>query len=73
MEASRLSTAGQVTIPYRVRKLLNLSSGDLVDFVLDGDQVRILRRENKIEAAFGLIKIKQPRPQQKSNFQFKSR
>lgn len=56
MEASRVNSDGQVTIPSRIRNILGLAGGDIVEFVIDGDMVTIVRRERKIEAAFGLVK-----------------
>lgn len=56
MQTSVLTSKGQVTIPADVRKRLGLSPGDRLAFVLDGEQVRLVRRENRIEAAFGVCK-----------------
>jgi antitoxin PrlF len=56
VETSTLTSKGQVTIPSEVRKRLGLHSGDPVGFVVGGDTVRLVRRESRIEAAFGLIK-----------------
>lgn len=56
MQTSVLTSKGQVTIPADVRRRLGLSPGDRLAFVLDGDQVRLVRRENRIEAAFGVCK-----------------
>ena len=56
MQTSTLTTKGQVTIPADVRKRLGLHPGDRVAFIVDGDEVRLVRRENRIEAAFGICK-----------------
>lgn len=56
MQTSTLTAKGQVTIPAGVRKRLGLRPGDRVAFILDGDEVRLARRENRIEAAFGICK-----------------
>lgn len=56
VEASRVSSDGKVTIPSRIRNILGVAGGDIVEFVIEGDMVTIVRRERKIEAAFGLVK-----------------
>lgn len=39
----RLTEKGQVTVPVRVREQLGLRPGDEVEFVVDGDTVRLRR------------------------------
>jgi AbrB family looped-hinge helix DNA binding protein len=56
MRTSTLTTKGQITIPADLRRTLGLSAGDLVGFVLEDGAVRLVRRESRIEAAFGLLK-----------------
>lgn len=56
MRTSALTTKGQVTIPAEVRRRLGLHPGDRVAFVVDGDDVRLVRKESRVEAAFGLCK-----------------
>ena len=56
MQTSTLTTKGQVTIPADVRRRLGLHPGDRVAFIVDGDEVRLVRRENRIEAAFGICR-----------------
>jgi AbrB family looped-hinge helix DNA binding protein len=56
MQTSALTSKGQVTIPAEVRKRLGLHPGDRVAFIVEGDAVRIIRNENRVEAAFGLCK-----------------
>jgi AbrB family looped-hinge helix DNA binding protein len=38
---SVMTRKGQVTIPVEIRRLWNIKEGDRVDFIRDGDQVRI--------------------------------
>ncbi len=54
MQTSTLTSKGQVTIPAGMRKRLGLHPGDRIAFIVDGDEVRLVRRENRIEAAFGI-------------------
>ncbi|QUB37227.1 AbrB/MazE/SpoVT family DNA-binding domain-containing protein [TM7 phylum sp. oral taxon 349] len=41
MDIAKVMSKGQVTIPKRIRKLLNLQNGDHVIFVVDKDKVQI--------------------------------
>ena len=56
MRDATLTSKGQVTIPAEVRRRLGLRPGDHIGFVIDGDEVRLVRKENNIEAAFGICK-----------------
>ena len=56
MQNSTLTSKGQVTIPAAVRRRLGLHPGDHVGFIVDGDEVRLVRKEKRIEAAFGICK-----------------
>lgn len=56
MQTSTLTSTGQVTIPVEVRKRLGLHPGDRVAFITEEDRVRLVRRENRIEAAFGICR-----------------
>ena len=56
MQTSILTSKGQVTVPADIRRRLGLAPGDRVAFILDGDHVELVRRENRIEAAFGICK-----------------
>jgi antitoxin PrlF len=56
MRTSTLTSKGQVTIPAEVRKRLGLHPGDHVGFVVEGGEVRLVRKESRIEAAFGICK-----------------
>lgn len=58
MQTSTLTTKGQVTIPADVRRRLGLHPGDHVAFIVAGDEVRLMRRERRVEAAFGICKAK---------------
>jgi AbrB family looped-hinge helix DNA binding protein len=58
MQTSILTRKGQITIPLDVRKRLGLRPGDRVEFIVDGDGVRLVRRESRIEAAFGICNSK---------------
>ena len=43
----RITTKGQVTIPADIRERLGLLPETEVDFVVDGDQVRIVRKASE--------------------------
>ena len=40
----RVTTKGQVTIPQDIRRRLGIEPGSEVDFQVDGDAVRLVRR-----------------------------
>jgi AbrB family looped-hinge helix DNA binding protein len=56
MESSTVTIKGQVTIPSKIRKQLGIHAGDQIEFVEEGDRVYLMRKEDRIEAAFGLFK-----------------
>ena len=56
MRDATLTSKGQITIPAEVRRRLGLHPGDQVGFVLEGEEVRLVRKERNIEAAFGICK-----------------
>ena len=56
MQTSTITTKGQVTIPAEMRRKLGLSPGDRIAFELVDGAIRLVRREHRIEAAFGLVK-----------------
>jgi antitoxin PrlF len=54
MNSSALTIKGQVTIPVNIRKQLGLHPGDRIGFLIEDDHVVLFRKENNIEAAFGI-------------------
>jgi AbrB family looped-hinge helix DNA binding protein len=56
MQTSTLTSKGQITIPAALRKRLGLRLRDLVGFVVEDGALRLVRREHRIEAAFGILK-----------------
>ena len=53
MATVKVMAKGQVTIPKRLRELLNLENGDYVTFVVNKDRVEILNSEVFIEENIG--------------------
>ncbi len=53
---SSMTTKGQVTIPAQLRERLGLKPGDKVAFLESDGKIILQRLENRVEAAFGLIK-----------------
>ncbi|HES5469285.1 TPA: AbrB/MazE/SpoVT family DNA-binding domain-containing protein [Streptococcus pyogenes] len=49
MDAAKVMSKGQVTIPKRIRELLNLQNGDYVTFVVNNDKVQIQNSKIFIE------------------------
>ena len=56
MDTSTVTQKGQVTIPVGVRRKLGLRTGDRVAFVQEGDRVLVKPVQQKVSAAFGLVK-----------------
>ncbi|UCF08887.1 MAG: AbrB/MazE/SpoVT family DNA-binding domain-containing protein [Thermoplasmata archaeon] len=55
METSTVTKKGQVTIPLRLRKLLNLRTGEKVVFDLEGEKVVLKKAScNPIDDMIGL-------------------
>lgn len=59
MHSSSLTSKGQITIPSEIRNQLGLHPGDKVGFLIENDHVIIFRKQNDIEAAFGICQPKQ--------------
>ena len=49
MDTAKVMAKGQVTIPKRIRELLNLENGDYVTFVVNKDKVQIQNSKTFIE------------------------
>ncbi|HGA3174259.1 TPA: AbrB/MazE/SpoVT family DNA-binding domain-containing protein [Streptococcus agalactiae] len=49
MDTSKVMSKGQVTIPKRIRELLDLQNGDYVTFVVNNDKVQIQNSKIFIE------------------------
>jgi AbrB family looped-hinge helix DNA binding protein len=47
MNSSRISTKGQLVIPQRFRKALQLEPGEKVSFSLEGDKLILQREESR--------------------------
>jgi antitoxin PrlF len=56
MLTSSVTTKGQVTIPSELREKLGIKPGDRVGFVENDGKVEIRRQENRVTAAFGMLK-----------------
>ena len=49
MDTAKVMSKGQVTIPKRIRELLDLQNGDYVTFVVNNDKVQIKNSKIFIE------------------------
>ena len=49
MDTAKVMSKGQVTIPKRIRELLDLQNGDYVTFVVNNDKVQIQNSKTFIE------------------------
>lgn len=55
-QTSTMTSKGQVTIPVELRKRLGLHPGDQVAFVVEDGRVHLMRCEQRVESAFGIVK-----------------
>ena len=46
MPCSSLTKKGQVTLPKEIREFLKVKSGDIIDFVIDGEGNVLVRAGN---------------------------
>lgn len=49
MDTAKVMSKGQVTIPKRIRELLDLQNGDYVTFVVNKDKVQIQNSKVLVE------------------------
>lgn len=56
---STVTTKGQVTIPVEIRRRLGVVAHDKVAFVLDDDQVRLVRKGSVVRRTAGIFKTGQ--------------
>lgn len=56
MNASHMTSKGQVTIPIELRRRLDLHPGDIVEFKQRDNKIFIAKSKTDISAAFGLLK-----------------
>ena len=57
----RITSKGQVTIPLHIREALGLHANSEVEFTLDGDAVRIVKRRQPSERSRGRALIEHMR------------
>ena len=57
---STVTTKGQVTIPVEIRRLLKVAARDRVAFIVERDQVRLVRTESVAQRTAGALKSDQP-------------
>ena len=57
---STVTTKGQVTIPVAIRRLLQVQPHDRVSFVVEDDNVRIVRSQSVVARTAGALKPDKP-------------
>ena len=56
MHLSTITTKGQITIPARFRKALQLKQGDVVEFKMRNGELIVQPKENDVTKIFGIAK-----------------
>lgn len=54
--SSTVTSKGQVTIPKAVRQRIGIGPHDKVSWVIEGDSVKVIRRESVIRRTAGMMK-----------------
>ncbi len=57
MEISKITSKGQVTIPYALRKAARFKTGDKLVFELDGDRVIVTKLKPAKDAYLGHVSL----------------
>lgn len=52
----RITSKGQVTIPAPIRERLNLREGDEVDFLIEGNTIRLIRAEGELSRGERMVR-----------------
>lgn len=65
MEESKLTSAGQTTIPAPIRHHLNLQTGDKIRYVMDNDKVYIIPAKHSVQELKGFL----PKPKKAVSLQ----
>lgn len=64
MDTAKVMSKGQVTIPKRIRDLLNLENGDYVTFIVDEWRIQIVNSktfiEDNIQSRKQIINVRYP-------------
>ncbi len=55
MARAVITSKGQVTIPKAVRNLLNLKTGDIIEFAVRNGEVRLVPVAKHAEEVFGIL------------------
>jgi len=55
MPHSIITSKGQITIPKAVRKLLNLKTGDRIDFRIQNGEVILVPLSKNVSEVFGIL------------------
>jgi antitoxin PrlF len=57
---STVTTKGQVTIPIEIRRLLQVQPHDRIAFVVEDEQVRLVRSQSVVARTAGALKLNKP-------------
>jgi AbrB family looped-hinge helix DNA binding protein len=60
MSATKVGRRGQITLPKKVRKWLDISEGDRIIFLREGDEVKIKPIRRTLLDLRGVIQVSEP-------------
>ncbi len=60
MSATKIGRRGQITLPKKVREWLDISEGDRVIFLREGDEVRVKPIRRTLLDLRGVIQVSEP-------------
>uniref|UniRef100_A0A7V5XGB0 AbrB/MazE/SpoVT family DNA-binding domain-containing protein n=1 Tax=Thermodesulfobacterium geofontis TaxID=1295609 RepID=A0A7V5XGB0_9BACT len=54
---SVLTKKFQITLPKKIRQILEVKSGERIGFIVEGNEVKIVPLKSKLEENFGKVKV----------------
>jgi len=55
--SSVLTKKFQITLPKKIRQILEVKSGERIGFIVEGNEVKIVPLKSKLEENFGKVKV----------------
>ena len=55
LQTSKITSKGQITIPYNIRKMLKLNIGSILQFIEQNNSITLVPISNKLENLKGVL------------------